>query len=1101
MNPFDIDNEVILELIKSDPTLRELYGFSDAESEAPMADVLGELSQYSRGDDRNLAHVAPGDTIIPPELLEADPEFADLVYGRLEKAGINPAKRVVDSGAARRNPVTGAQEFDAAEFSDFYSTAADIYSDLTYGQSPDYSFEDFYNDMLNMDAQQQQDFLRSQGLLPDEEAPYTGAPGGTGPITDETRYGDPTQRPGYTPPTTTTPPPTVGPTMTDSGAVLTDLLGQLQRGEYSYGDAGAARDSGLITPEQHAIFTEAFNKYTGTAPGQRPYSVGETVTGPYTPPATTTPEETETTSSATAGTVAPPGSRTYAGIPQEILDRIEVGIDLPIPGPGNMPLPIIFGSVQEFIDWVQSVGIDPTTGNPDDFLGTLGRVVGDIYSTATDAFKGAVQGATTGQTRRFQDFVRDMILAGQTDAGTIVNAAQDAGIIPSGGGGAPSAGTPPGTAPTGGRGGAEPDFALPGGEEEDEDQAPAEPGVPNEEILGQMGTNQEEVLGKVNEAIAQGASNAEALEQVAQDLGTTKEELLSAMGTTEENLIDYMEGMEGRINERLDTLGTNQQEVLGKVNQAIAQGASNAEALEQVARDLGTTKEELLGALGTTEENLMDYVDSATERVLEQMGTNQEEVISKVNEAIAQGASNAEALEQVAQDLGTTKEELLGAMGTTEENLKGYMDGVEGRLTERLDTLETGLYDKMQENLDAGMTRADAIDKALEDLATEQGKSKDEILDQMGTNQDALMGRMDELEEGFTEVLGEVRDDLTDLINAGIEAGKTQAEALGDALEELAKQQGKSTEELKEEIGLSEDRIIDALGGFEERMFDQMGADKDDIIDRVDDAIEQGKSNGEALADLAEELGVSVEYLTDALGTTEENLTDLINESQTAILDGLGTSKAEILDSVNEAIAEGKSANEALDELAEQLGTTKEDLLDAVDVSTETIMDELAAFEERQNERLGNATDEIISKVNDAIEIGQDERAALGDALDEIADDLGMTREEILDQLGTTEDRILDEIGVSTDVITRDISDLGTQTSLQNFLQLLSQPGVTSQRVDVRETPLANIEDIYDFATIFRTPEQAEFYAAALEDALASGAITEEELRALLSRA
>ena len=73
--------------------------------------------------------------------------------------------------------------------------------------------------------------------------------------------------------------------------------------------------------------------------------------------------------------------------------------------------------------------------------------------------------------------------------------------------------------------------------------------------------------------------------------------------------------------------------------------------------------------------------------------------------------------------------------------------------------------------------------------------------------------------------------------------------------------------------------------------------------------------------------------------------------------------------------------------------------------------------------------------------------------------------------------------------------------SAQNLLSLLSQPGVTSQRVDVRETPLANIEDIYDFATIFRTPEQAEFYAAALEDALASGAITEEELRALLSRA
>src|SRR6056300_1544934 len=84
---------------------------------APMARDVERLSQYSRGDDRNLAHVAPGDTIIPPELLQANPDFADMVMRALAGAGIDPAKRIVDSGAARRNPVTGAQEFDNAEWS------------------------------------------------------------------------------------------------------------------------------------------------------------------------------------------------------------------------------------------------------------------------------------------------------------------------------------------------------------------------------------------------------------------------------------------------------------------------------------------------------------------------------------------------------------------------------------------------------------------------------------------------------------------------------------------------------------------------------------------------------------------------------------------------------------------------------------------------------------------------------------------------------------------------------------------------------------------------------------------------------------------------
>ena len=79
---------------------------------APMARDVERLSQYSRGDDRNLAHVAPGDTIIPPELMWSNPALAQAIFEALSGAGIDPATRIVDSGAANRNPATGAQEFD-----------------------------------------------------------------------------------------------------------------------------------------------------------------------------------------------------------------------------------------------------------------------------------------------------------------------------------------------------------------------------------------------------------------------------------------------------------------------------------------------------------------------------------------------------------------------------------------------------------------------------------------------------------------------------------------------------------------------------------------------------------------------------------------------------------------------------------------------------------------------------------------------------------------------------------------------------------------------------------------------------------------------------
>ena len=366
-----------------------------------------------------------------------------------------------------------------------------------------YSFEDLFSDLLQQDYQAQVDFLRSQGINPysGPGSPYIGAVGGTGAQTDESRFEQmqegmlssagtqrptsPAQRPDYTskPPTpgmltdlgfdpasllysgdselgnllgnyqqpvTTQPQPNAG------QAALDNLLGQLKEGSYVYGDAGAARDAGTISQEQFNEFVDEFNKYSGTVPGQRPYAVGDVVSGPY----------NETTSSATVGTTTPPGSRTYAGIPQEILDRIDVGVEIPIPGPGNQALPVIFGSVGEFIDWVKSVGVDPTTGNPDDFMGTVSRAVGDVFTTAKDSITGAIKGATTGAVQDIDQFIRDMILAGTFDPGAIFNAAKDK--FPQVFSGTSSTTTPP-TGPTGPTG---PDFGLPGS---DEDKAKEDP--------------------------------------------------------------------------------------------------------------------------------------------------------------------------------------------------------------------------------------------------------------------------------------------------------------------------------------------------------------------------------------------------------------------------------------------------------------------------------------------------------------------------------------------------------------------------------------------------------------------------------------------------
>ena len=69
------------------------------------------LSMMGRGGDTELAHLEPGDVVIPPQLLDADPMLADMLEDRMKLAGVDPTSRVAGMGIASLNPNTGLEEF------------------------------------------------------------------------------------------------------------------------------------------------------------------------------------------------------------------------------------------------------------------------------------------------------------------------------------------------------------------------------------------------------------------------------------------------------------------------------------------------------------------------------------------------------------------------------------------------------------------------------------------------------------------------------------------------------------------------------------------------------------------------------------------------------------------------------------------------------------------------------------------------------------------------------------------------------------------------------------------------------------------------------
>jgi len=79
-------------------------------SMAPMAGQAQELAMQGEGEDTQLAHLRPGEVVLPPEFFE-DAKFEKAVENKFKQAGIDPEQAVVGVGIASLNEMTGLEQF------------------------------------------------------------------------------------------------------------------------------------------------------------------------------------------------------------------------------------------------------------------------------------------------------------------------------------------------------------------------------------------------------------------------------------------------------------------------------------------------------------------------------------------------------------------------------------------------------------------------------------------------------------------------------------------------------------------------------------------------------------------------------------------------------------------------------------------------------------------------------------------------------------------------------------------------------------------------------------------------------------------------------
>ena len=265
-------------------------------------------------------------------------------------------------------------------------------------------------------------------------------------------------------------------------------------------------------------------------------------------------------------------------------------------------------------------------------------------------------------------------------------------------------------------------------------------------------------------------------------------------------------------------------------------GATRDEALQaaidKLATDMGTTKEDLLSEIGLTEERLRDEIGVVIDDVAD------------VKEDVA----------DVKEDVGGLAD-ILGTAGVKDDPN-----------TEEDETQDpTGLFATIKAYEDAGLDRDEALQKAIDDVASALGTTKTDLLTAIGETESSLTGIIGDVETGLTETIGDVED------------------RLGADIDAVADLVGKPARDVTQE---DIDFVIDLIAqeNVSEELITQYDVTGDGIVDINDQTMLETALQGEedvTLADTSMFNPATGLYLEQEQNT--DTVTDMITDMNTQI--------------------------------------------------------------------------------------------------------------------------------------------------------------------------------------------------------------------------
>ncbi len=376
----------------------------------------------------------------------------------------------------------------------------------------------------------------------------------------------------------------------------------------------------------------------------------------------------------------------------------------------------------------------------------------------------------------------------------------------------------------------------------------------------------------------------------------------------------------------------------------------------------------------TDASGIYGYIDNGLSSV-------QESVLDKLSEyedaGIARDEALSTAIADVAEDLGTTEDNILAQIGTPATG----------------DAAATGIYAALDNNTDAILEILGA--PATDDTAaTGIYGYIDSAVDNLGTDLAALAGNVGTAAEYDAD--GNLLTEATGIyaqVDALMAQGMTNAEAIAS---------------LAVEFGVAVTDLTNLINDQTSTITEDVGEVAEDVSD---------------IAGLLGEPAVADNPLTEEDESTDPTgLFGIIAGYETA-----GQERDEAIDS-------------AFSDLAEQLGITKTDILDQLNLGLDQIETLITNSQTGLEEKIDKAVEdigvdigdmetEILDKMAEYELAGIDRDEALTTAISDLATELGLTEEALLDQITSTETNLLTELGLTEESILDQINEAETSLS------------------------------------------------------------------------